>query len=115
MASVADRMLRDGCVRQISAIQGEDVKILSGPMAGQTVRANIIETTSDAILATDFGEDARGKRIIRFEDCLVPEVISQMFIQKSDGTKWKAERAPQDGYLTTDFELMQIVKDKDAE
>jgi len=113
MPSIADMMLAGGCVRHIGAIHGEDIKIISGPMAGRTVFANVIENMQDAVLTTDLGEDRRGKRIIRFADGLVPEVVSQMIIQKADGTKWKAVRAPQDGYLTTDFELLQGVPGKD--
>lgn len=114
MGPLSDAMLDSGCARHIEVAHGEPIKVLSGLDAGKTFYA-VKETESDVTLLTELGEDRRGKRILRFRDTTgVPRLASQDILQTADGHKWTAVRAPQDGYLTTDFEARQIVGGKDT-
>lgn len=112
---VSDRMLASGCVAHLAAIHGEVIEVLSGPDAGKFFTA-VRENESDLVLADDFGPgpDPRAHRIIRFADDAVPRLASQCQIRTADGKVWKLVAAPQSGYLTTDFELLEIVPGKDT-
>lgn len=101
-----------GGVRLLDVVHGEVIKVLTGAATG-TYTA-IRETASDLVLMTELGQDPRAKRMLRFrDDGNVPALGSQDQIMTEDGKKWTAVRAPQDGYLTTDFELIELVKGKD--
>ena len=109
MASLSDTLLDSGCALHIEAAHGESIKVLSGVEAGKTFTA-VRETEMDAILTTDLGMDPRAKRIIRFRDSgTVPRLGGQDIVQTDDGRKWHAVQNPQAGYLTTDFELVEII------
>ena len=115
MGALSDLMLDGGCVTHIARIHGEAIRILTGAQAGQTFYCTGLETQSDDVLSTELGEDRRGKRTVRFQDSnAVPDPESQCEVQTEDGKRWKMVRAPQDGYLTTDFELQQIADGKDS-
>lgn len=104
-----DRMLDSGCARHVEAAHGESILVLSGEEKDKAFVC-VRETESDVVLDAELGEDRRAKRIIRFRDSTgVPNLGEQDRIQTADGKKWYAVRAPQDGYLTTDFELREIV------
>jgi hypothetical protein len=107
MPSLSDIMLAGGCASHVEAIHGELVKILTGPDAGKSFVC-VRENESDIILSEGLGEDARAKRVIRFRDGNVPVVRNQEQVQTEDGQVWIAVRAPQDGYLSTDFELKKV-------
>jgi hypothetical protein len=111
--SLSDQMLAGGCASHVEAVHGEPVTVLSGPDAGKTFTA-VRETEADLIVTTDLSEDPRAKNVIRFRDGNVPRIIGQCVLKTSDGKKWHAVKAPQDGYLTTDFELREIVPGKDT-
>lgn len=113
--ALSDIMLAGGCVKHIDAVHGEDVVILDGPDAGTTFRANIVEAGQDMILDTDLGQDPRGKRILRFaEEQPLPRIASQAQVKTADGKKWTAVRQDFSGYLTRDFDLQEIVPEKDS-
>lgn len=113
MPSISDTALDAGCVTHIGAVHGLSIKILDGPDAGKTFWANVVETEQDIVLNSDLSEDRRAKRIIRFQDSKgVPNILNQGKVE-IDGKQWTAVRNPGDGYLTTDFELKQIVQGKD--
>lgn len=113
--SLSDQLLAGGCVAHIGTVHGEDVLILSGPDAGRSFRANIVEAGQDMILETELGADPRGKRILRFaEGSPVPRIQSQGQVQTADGKKWNAVRQDFSGYLTVDFDLKEIVPGKDS-
>jgi len=107
-------MLDSGCVTHIGAVHGINVKILTGPDAGKIFLANTVETVQDIVMTSDLGSDTRAKRVIRFQDSRgLPQINSQATIE-IDGQRWTAVLNPGDGYLTTDFELKQIVEGKDT-
>lgn len=107
--SLSDKMLASGCALHVEAFHGEPILILTGLDQGKTFTA-VRETETDQLLTTDFGTDPRAKRVIRFRDGQpIPRISAQDKIQTEDGKKWTAVKAPQDGYLSTDFELTEIV------
>jgi hypothetical protein len=113
MPSIADQMLADGCVSHVEAIHGEPIKILDGDDAGRTFIA-VKEIESDVVFDAILGEDRRAKRIIRFRDGNVPRIGSQGTVQTEDGRRWTATKNNQDGFLTTDFVLKELVSGLDA-
>lgn len=109
MPSLSDKMLAGGCALHVEAVHGEPILILTGLDAGKTFTA-VRENESDMLLATDLGADTRAKRIMRFRDGQpVPRLGSQDTLKTEDGKKWTAVRRPDDGYLTTDFELIEVI------
>lgn len=105
-------MLASGCALHVEAIHGGPVKILTGADAGKTFTA-VMETLDDLQLATDLGNDPRAHRILRFRDA-VPALESGDNVQTEDGKKWRVNRRPDAGYLSTDFELMELVDGQDT-
>lgn len=114
MPALSDQMLDLGCVAHVDGIHGEQIAILSGSRDAGKAFTVVRETETDVVLTSDLGEDRRSKRIIRFRDSKgIPEILSQTILQTEDGKQWRAVRNPLDGYLTTDFELIeQTAKDK---
>lgn len=111
---ISDKMLASGCALHVEAIHGELVIILTGPSAGQGFIA-VRETEQDMILNTDLGADPRAKRMLRFREGVpLPVINSQTRIQTEDRKIWSAVRNPEDGYLTVDYELTQVVQGKDT-
>ena len=106
-----DEMLDDGCALHVEEAHGETIKVLSGAEAGKTFTA-IRENEADAVLNSETGSiDPRAKRCLRFRDSAgVPKLSAQDIIQTGDGKKWRAVKNPQSGYLTTDFDLVEITK-----
>ena len=114
MPSLSDRMLDSGCALHVEAAHSESIRILSGTDAGRTFYA-VKENETDMVLTTDLGADPRAKRMLRFRNSnAVPAIGSQASVETADGKIWLAVRAPQDGYLTTDFELIEKVDGKDT-
>ena len=106
--SLSDQMLDSGCASLVEVMHSEPIRILDGPDAGKTFFA-VKEKIPDNILMTELGDDRRGKRLLRFRDSSgVPRFNRQCRVETEDGKKWTIVLAPQDGYLTTDFELQQI-------
>lgn len=111
---LSDKMLATGAALHIEAIHGEPILILDGPDAGKTFIA-VRETESDQVLTTDLGMDPRAKRIIRFrEGVRLPVIKPQTRLQTEGGKIWTALQRPDDGFLTTDFELIEVVKNIDT-
>ena len=97
----------------VESLHGETVLVLTGADAGKSFVC-VRETESDVTFNTDLGLDPRAKRIIRFRDGLVPNLNSQDRIKTDDGKIWTTIRRPDAGYLTTDFELSEVVSGKDT-
>lgn len=112
MPSLSDRMLASGAVPLIQNTHGETILVLSGADVGKTFPC-VRETEQDIILDAQLGEDRRAKRVVRFMYA-VPNLESQDIVQTDDGKKWHCVRSPQDGYLSTDFELKEIINGKDS-
>ena len=112
MPALSDTLLAGGCALHVEAIHGEPVVVLSGLDAGQTFTA-VRENTSDlAVTFEGLGADLRAHRLLRFRNA-VPRLAPTDRLRTADGKTWTAVRAPQDGYLTTDFELTEVTA-KDA-
>lgn len=105
-------MLDSGCARHVEAAHGESILILSGAEINNTFTC-VREVEQDIVINSELGEDRRAKIIIRFRSP-VPNIGAQDILQTADGKKWNAVRAPQDGYLTNDFELREIVDGTDT-
>lgn len=103
-------MLDAGCALHVEAAHGEVITVLSGADAGKKFTA-VRETEQDITLNSDFSPDPRAKRCLRFRDSSgVPNLNPTDKIQTADGKKWNAVKNPQSGFLTTDFELIEITK-----
>ena len=111
---LSDAMLDAGCALHLEAAHGETITVLSGMDAGKPFVA-IRETEADAVLNAETGNlDPRAKRCLRFRDSTgVPRLAAQDIIQTNDGKRWRAVKNPLSGFLTTDFDLIEITK-KDA-
>ena len=109
---LSDIMLAGGCALHIEAIHGELVSILSGLDSGLSFMA-VRENSQDIVLNDSGSLDPRAKRIIRFRDGNVPRLNAQDIVKTEDGKRWHAVKNPQAGYLTNDFELVEIIA-KDA-
>lgn len=113
MGAISERMLARGCVRNIERVHGEQVKILSGLDAGKSFTA-VVEIEQDLVLGDDgLGNDPRAKVMCRFS--VAPNIDSQDVVQTADGKKWNAIKRDFSDFLTTDFELMEIISAKDAQ
>ncbi len=114
MRALSDTLLAGGCAVQLEAIHGEPVTVLQGPDAGRTF-IGVVETESDLILATELGNDPRGKLMVRFRPEQTPRIQSQCQVTRlSDGKKYNAVRQDFSAFLTNDFELKEIVEGKDT-
>ncbi len=112
MPSLSDMMLASGVVPLVQNVHGETILVLSGADAGKSFQC-VRETEQDIILDAQLGEDRRAKHVIRFMYA-VPNLESQDVIQTDDQRKWHCVKSPQDGYLSTDFELKEIENGKDS-
>lgn len=111
MPSLSETLLAGGCARHIDAVHGERIQILNGPDAGNYFQA-VIETENDQILATELGNDARAKIVMRFLGN-GPQLGMTGQIKRDDGSKYQAVIRQEAGFLTQDYELTEIVADKD--
>lgn len=116
MTALSDKLLSSGCGVHVEAIHGDVIRIISGADAGKSFFA-VLETESDFVLTTELGEDPRSKTVLRFRTDApqgLPNIGSQDVIETADGQRWTAVRHPRDGYLTTDYELREIISGKDT-
>jgi len=111
----SDTLLDLGCARQVEAVHGEVVTVMSGVDAGKTFTA-VRETEDDLTVNLETGgTDPRSRRVLRFRTSgAVPRLSSQDTIKTASGDLWRAIQAPRSGYLTTDFELIEILAGKDT-
>jgi hypothetical protein len=111
----SDLLLDLGCARQIEAAHGEAVTVMSGVDAGKIFLA-VRETEDDLTVNMETGgTDPRSRRVLRFRTTgAVPRLSSQDVVKTASGDLWRAIRAPRSGYLTTDFELIEILAGKDT-
>ena len=88
---------------------------MSGMDAGKTFLP-VRETEDDITVNMETGgTDQRSRRVLRFRTSgAVPRLSSQDVIKTASGDLWRAIRAPRSGYLTTDFELIEIIARKDT-
>jgi len=108
VGSISDNALAAGCAKHIGAVHGDQIRVLTGLDAGKYFTVNIIETEADLELSTDLGIDPRARVVMRFDnDFPIPALNGQERIRTSDGKVWTAVKAPQNSYLTTDFELKE--------
>lgn len=113
--SIADQILLGGCAQAIDSIHGESIKVLSGLDAGKSFRIMQRETEQDVEFSGDFTPDPRAQRVIRFMDGTpIPRLDGADRIQTEDGKIWNAMRRPDGGYLSTDFNLSEVVAGKDT-
>jgi hypothetical protein len=111
MPSIADNLLSAGAAAAVEAVHGEQVVVLTGLDSGKTFVA-VREIESDVTVSFDNNSpDPRARRMLRFR--VAPRLNPNDRIRTDDGKLWNAVRSPQDGYLTTDFELTEITA-KDA-
>lgn len=106
MPSIADSLLARGCV-QLDAVHGERVVIISGADIGKQFVA-IRELVEDVTLGEDLMEDRRQKRVLRFRNPCVPNLAPLDRVQTEDGKIWRTVRRPENSFLTTDFELVEV-------
>ena len=113
--SLSDSMLDLGCARQVEAVHSEVITVMSGMDAGKTFLP-VRETEDDITVNMETGgTDPRSRRVLRFRTSgAVPRLSSQDVIKTASGDLWRAIRAPRSGYLTTDFELIEIIARKDT-
>ena len=104
MSSLAEKMLRRGCVKLVDAVHGEVIRVLSGADAGKDF-FGVVEVTNDLVMSEGVS-DIRARILLRFSGT-VPSMAKEGLIRTADGKRWRAIRAPQNGYLSDDFELIE--------
>lgn len=108
---ISDTMLAVGCALHVDVIHGEQVLVLDGPDIGKKFRA-VRENDSDLMISDALMPDRRAKRVLRFIG-KAPSLIDQGRVKTEDGKIWRVTVNPQDGYLSTDYSIMEITS-KDA-
>ena len=112
MGSLSDTLLAGSLMPNLESVHGEPVKILDGVDAGKTM-VGVITHEPDVIVDSDLLADARQKVMCRFTNRPgnVPTVGTKRLvkIQTQDGKKWAATKQDFSAYLSTDFELVQLL------
>lgn len=108
MPSIADNMLAAGVASHIEAIHGEPVFVETGPDAGRTFTA-VVEIDTDAELEAALAgpRDRRARRQFRFLNA-VPQLSPNFILRTADGRRWSLVDHSQGGYLSTDFQAVEI-------
>ena len=114
MLGLSDMMLQSGCAPHIDAAHSETITVLSGRDAGKPFAA-VVEVDADAQLEASIGsKDRRARKQMRFTIGMkVPSLPPQTRIQTADGRKWTVVDDPQNGSLSTDFQILEIIPGKD--
>jgi hypothetical protein len=108
--SLSGKMLAGGCALHVEAIHGESILVLTGLDQGKSF-TGVRETEADMVINSELGADPRAKRMLRFRDSIpVPRLGLNDRIKTEDGKIWTAVRNPGDGFLTNDFELIEVTK-----
>jgi hypothetical protein len=110
--SIADRMLADGAALHVERLHGDTVQILEGTDAGRSFTA-VVEIEQDTIIDTELGQDPRPRRMLRFRGGNVPTITGPTRV-RVNGQIYSINRVNGAAFLTTDFEMTEIVAGKDA-
>lgn len=114
MGGLSDQLLSVGCVQHVEFLHGEQVQILTGPDAGKFFGATL-EAEPSAVLDAELGPDVRSKWVIHFDTTkLLPNLRSQDRLKDSNGKVWKVVTYQPGSYLTTDFEIIEVVPGVDT-
>ena len=112
MGSLSDTLLAGGCMPNLESIHGERVQILDGVDAGK-VMIGVATHEADVNVESEIMSDPRQKVMCRFTNRPgnVPSVNSKKLVKlkTADGKRWSATRQDFSSYLSTDFELVQII------
>jgi len=107
---MSDTMLKGGCAPHINAVHSEWITVTSGLDAGKKFLA-VVEVDADAMLAESMAVskgDRRARKQMRFmEDNPVPSLPPQTTVKTEDGKTWHVVDDPQNGYLSTDFQILE--------
>jgi len=107
MGALSDILLTGGCALHIEAIHGETITVLDGLDAGRRFTA-VRELDQDVMLMSELSEDRRAKIVLRFINGTTPRIEKTGKVQTENGQKWTATRRQEAGFLTDDFELVEI-------
>ena len=101
-------MLAAGVVPHIEGLHGEPVFVETGPDANRPFTA-VVETDADAEIEAQLAgtRDRRARRQIRFMTA-VPRLAPNFVIRTADGRRWSLIDHPQGGYLSSDFQVVEI-------
>lgn len=105
--SIGDQMLSDTALH-VEALHGESILVLSGLDVGKRFVA-VKEIDPDIVLETEMGRDPRAHRVVRFREPNVPRLELNDRVRTEDGKTWVAVDRPDSAYLTTDFELIEVI------
>jgi len=105
MSSLAEKMLRRGCAKVIDAVHGEVIRVLSGTDAGKDFYG-VVEVSNDLVMS-DGVSDVRARIMLHFSS-LAPSIGKEAIVRTGDGKRWRAIRSPQNGFLSEDFELVEM-------
>ncbi len=112
MPAISHRLLARGALAHVHALHGERIEVITGEDAGAFF-TGVIEVESDGMLPTELMADPRGRRMLRFKNGSVPRLKAHDRIKTDDGKTWTAIRQQFSAFLTTDFELREVVAGKD--
>ena len=113
MGSLSDTLLGSAAMPNLDAVHSEPIKILDGVDAGK-IMYGILSNEPDANVSSETLDlDPRQKTICRFtlRPGNIPSVNTKRLvkIQTQDGKRWAATKQDFSAYLSTDFELVQII------
>jgi hypothetical protein len=111
--SLADRHLTAVAVTHIGRLHGDVVEVLEGPDAGKCFNYAVVEVEQDRVIETETGIDSRAARFIRFTPGQVPTINGPTRI-RIEGKTFSINRIASGSFITTDFEMTEIVAGKDA-
>lgn len=113
MDSISDTMLIQGCVKLVDTLHGENVTVLTGVNAGQTFFA-VKEVMGELIIDGLVSKDDRAHRIIRFNNSKpLPQLKPEDTLQIGT-SQWVVLDRKEDAYLTTDYEISQLIAGIDS-
>ena len=107
----SDAMLQSGCAPHIEAAHGETITVISGLDAGKKFSA-VVEMDQDSILNEQMGftKDRRARKQVRFTfGNPIPSLPPQTILKTADGRRWHVVDDPQNGTLSTDFQILEII------
>ena len=111
--SLSNTLLQSGCAPHSHAAHSEMIEVMKGLDAGKKFSA-VVEVDADAMLAVEMlgNKDRRARKQMRFMGD-VPSLPPNTQVKTEDGKTWYVVDAPQNGFLSTDFQILEIVAGKD--